>query len=83
MASKEDFARVTSSDGCEFFLERSLLPKNFPLSLPYESHITEKIMEYLHYRHINANTALNKLHSFPIHPQIALDLLKATIDLKI
>ena len=83
MTSKDDYSRVTSSDGYEFFLNRNLLPKGFATSLPYSSRVVEKLIEYLHYKHINSAVDLNQLEHFPLDPEIALDVLKASIELKI
>lgn len=35
MSSREDYAKLTSSDGYEFFVEREVIPKGLSLNMPY------------------------------------------------
>ena len=39
MSSKDDYLRLTSSDGYDFFVHKEVLPKAFPVDLPYEMSI--------------------------------------------
>jgi hypothetical protein len=72
MSSKEDYTKLTSGDGYDFFVDREIIPKTFPLTLPYEMSIVEKIIEYLHYKHINTISDGCKLDGFVLDPQLAL-----------
>lgn len=83
MSKPSDFMRVCSNDGYEFFLERAVVPKNFPEQLPYPMRVVEKVLQYLHYRHQNVGRDLSTLPQFDLDPSIALDVLRASIDLKI
>lgn len=83
MSKTSDYFKVVSQDGYEFFMEKSVVPKQIPESLPYNMKIVEKIVQYLHYKHQNTTRDLNNLPPFDLDPNIALDVLKAAIDLKI
>jgi hypothetical protein len=78
-----DYTRLYSNDGNEFVIESRVIPKNFPSNLGYSAKIVETIIQYLHYKNINLKKNLNKLPSFNIEPELALDLLKAATDLGI
>ena len=75
--------RLTSNDGFDFFVEKEVVPKGLPQSLTYDSKIVEKIVEYLHYKHVNVGVDINKVQQFDLDQNIALEVLKASLELKI
>lgn len=83
MSKTSDYFKVTSQDGYDFYLEKSVMSKQIPEQLPYGYKVVEKILQYMHYKHQNMNKDLGKLPPFSIDPQIALEVLKAAIELKI
>lgn len=83
MSRPSDYLRVTSQDGYEFYMEKTIAPKGLPEQLPYPMRIAEKIIQYLHYRHQNIGRDLNQLPAFELDPAIALEVLRASIELKI
>ena len=64
-------------------MESKVIPKGFPTDLDHSAKIVETLIKYLYFRHLNYRRSLNKLPEFVIEPEIALELLNASIDLGI
>lgn len=83
MSSSADYKTLTSIDGFSFVVESKLIPGNFGQNLPYESKIVETLIQYLHFRYLNMGKQPKSLPKFDIEPELALEVLKAAIDLNI
>ena len=78
-----EYTKIYSNDGYEFFAENRVIPKGFPVQLNYPAKIVETIISYLYFKYHNAKKNLNKLPTFDIDPVVGLELLKAATDLGI
>lgn len=83
MSTTADFVTITSSDGYSFIVDKKLVPNNLTTNLPYEFAIVEAIIEYLHYKHLHQHLKPKSLPKFQIEPILALEVLKAAIELSI
>ena len=74
-----DFTTIASADGESFVIETKLLPSKISPKLPYSSKVVEKVMEYICYKHMYQFVGPKNLPKFEIEPELALEVLKASI----